>query len=211
MLAAAGARADTSLTINPATPFGCLQNAFLWQPPLSASGTFTLPGVSGTGVVRSGINASAPSFGYPPEIYFYNYSLDLSGLPAAANHCVKLLVHFGSPQGCDVNEVWGSPSQIQSATLAPFGDITFVFAGGCLAPSQPAVGFILFSEAPPKTNIVTVIDDYVDPASGATNEIRINVAAIVPDIPPDPPFWLSLYPARIPLRGLPRFSRHFNQ
>jgi hypothetical protein len=198
LLGAAGVRADVSLTINSATPFGCLQNAFIFQPPLSVTGNFSLPDVSGTGVVHSGINASAPSFGYPPEIYFYNYTLDLSGLPAAANHCVKLLVHFGSPQGCDVNEVWGSPSQIYSATLAPFGDITFVFAGGCLAPSQPAVTFTMFSEAPPKTNIVTVIDRYVDPSNGTTNETRINVQAIVPDIPPDPPFWLYWYPAKIP-------------
>ena len=194
LLAAATARADTSLVINPTTPFGCLQNAFLWPTPLTASGSFTLSGVAGSGHVNSSVSASAPSFSYPPEIYFFNYSIDLSSLPAASNHCVKLLIHFGAPQGCDVNEVWGNPAAIQSATLAPFGDVTFVFGGGCLSPHSAAVGFTMFSEAAPKTNFVTVIDDYVDLASGTTNESRFTVPAIVPDIPPNPPPWVFYHP-----------------
>lgn len=198
LLTVTAARADTALMVNPTTPYGCLQNASIWQPPLSLSSSFTLPGVSGIGVIESGINASAPSFSFPPEIFFFHYAIDLSGLPAATNHCVKLLIHFGAPQGCDANAVWGDPSQIQSATLAPFGDITFTFAGGCLMPSQPQVTFTMYSEAPPKTNIVTVIDAYVDPASGTTNEARINVQAIVPDIPPNPPWWVYYHPIKIP-------------
>ena len=199
LLTAATARADTSLTINPGTPYGCLQNAYIPPTPIaSASGSFTLNGVSGTGTIQSSVPADAPSFGYPPDIYFYNYTIDLSKLSAAANHCVRLLIHFGTPEGCDYDEVWGSPGQIQSATLAPFGDITFAFAGGCLDPGQPAVGFTMFSEATPKTGVVTVIDDYVDPSNGKTNETRINVTAIVPDIPPDPPPWVFFHPLTLP-------------
>ena len=190
LFAANCALADTALTITGGSPYGCLQNADLYSTPLKASGTFTLPGVSGTGTIASSVPASAPTFGYPPNAYFYNYALDVSSLSSAPAHCVKLLIHFGTPDGCGYNEVFGSPSTLQSATLAPFGDITFVFAGGCLQPGQPAVGFLMFSEAAPKTGVVTVIDDYVDPASGSNVEARINVTAIVPDIPPDPPPWL---------------------
>ena len=163
-----------------------------------ATGNFTLNGTTGTGTIQSSVTASAPTFSYPPDIYFFNYAINLSGISAPANHCVKLLIHFGTPEGCDYDEVWGSPTSIQSATLAPFGDITFVFNGGCLSPGQASVGFTMFSEATPKTGIVTVIDDYVDPVSGQTNEARINVPAIVPDIPPDPPFWLYYYPVKLP-------------
>jgi hypothetical protein len=198
LFAATCARADTALTITSGSPYGCLQNAYLFPTPLKVAGNFTLSGVSGTGTVQSSVPASAPTFGYPPEAYFYNYSIDLSSLSPTTTHCVKLLIHFGTPDGCGYDEVFGSPSAIQSATLAPFGDITFVFAGGCVQPGQPAVGFLMFSEAAPKTGVVTVIDDYVDPASGSNVEARINVTAIVPDIPPDPPPWLYLYPIRIP-------------
>lgn len=193
---AAAARADTSLTINSSTPFGCLQNASIMSTPLQVSGSFTLPDSTGTGTISSSVTASAPSFGYPPEIYFFNYTIDLSHVTPQASHCIKLLIHFGTPDGCDTDEVWGSPSQIQSATLAPFGDITLVFAGGCLEPTQPYVPLTMFSEAPPKTATVTVIDDYVAPNSGVTNETQINVSALVPDIPPDPPFWERFYPSR---------------
>jgi len=197
-LAAACARADTLLTITDEAPSGCLQNAFLFPSPITATGTFTLNSVSGTGIIQSGVYASAPTFSYPPEAYFFNYMIDMSKLSSASNHCVKLLIHFGAPQGCGYDEVFGGTASIQSATLAPFGDITFVFAGGCLSPGQPSVGFTMFSEAVPKTNIVTVIDDYVDPASEQTNESRVNVTAVVPDIAPDPPPWIYYHPFTVP-------------
>jgi hypothetical protein len=195
LLAATCARADTSLTIDSSTPFGCLQNAFILPTPLQVTGNFILTGASGTGTIHSSINAESPSFGYPSEIFFYNYSIDLSGISAPASHCVRLLIHFGTPQGCDSDEVWGSPDSIQSATLAAFGDITFVFNDGCLSPGHAPVPFTMFSETQPKTNSVTIIDDYVDPVSGMTNETRINVPAIVPDIPPD---WAYASPIRLP-------------
>jgi hypothetical protein len=194
----AGIRADTSLTINSATPYGCLQNAFAFPPPVpSVTSSFLLTNSSGSATMNSRVPASAPTFGYPPDVYFYNYTLDLSKLSSPSAHCVKLLVHFGPPQGCDVNEVWGDPTQIQSATLAPFGDITFVFNGGCLTPGQSAVTFTMFSAAPYKTGTVTIIDDFLNTQTGLTNEERINVAALVPDIPPDPPPWVFYYPAHL--------------
>src|SRR3954468_20903486 len=134
LLVPACALADTALTINGSSPYGCLQNAFIYPTPQQTTGTFTLPGVSGSGSIHSAIPASAPTFGYPPTAYIFNYTIDMSGMSAPNSHCVKLLIHFGSPQGCGYNTVWGSPSAIQSATLAPFGDITFVFNSGCLNP-----------------------------------------------------------------------------
>jgi len=201
LLAVTCARADTSLTINSQAPFGCLQNAYLWPNPITVTGIFTLSGASGTGLVQSGINASAPTFSYPPEVNFFNYSIDLSGMSSPGTHCLKLVIHFGEPQGCDTDEVWGDPAGIQSATLAPFGDITLTFAGGCLALGQPAVTFTMFSEAVPKTNVVTILDDYVNPASGTTNETRVNVMAVVPDIPPNPPPWVFYHPAYAIFQG----------
>lgn len=195
-------RADTPLTINSGSPFGCLQNAYLYPIPMVVTGSFTLPSASGTGTVVSTVPASAPTFGYPPTAYFYNYTIDLSHLSAGTAHCVRLLVHFGTPDGCGYDTVYGSSSAIQSASLAAFGDITFVFGSGCLSPGQPQVGFLMFSEAAPKSGVVTIIDDYFDPASGNTNETRINVAAIVPDIPPDPPPWYLVSSARIPYAWL---------
>jgi hypothetical protein len=198
------ARADTALTINGGSPFGCLQNAYINPTPPQVNSTFTLPGVSGSGTVHSAVPGDAPTFGYPPLAYIFNYTLDISSMGAAANHCVKLLIHFGSPQGCGYNEVWGSPSAIQSATLAPFGDITFTFNTGCLTPGQPSVGFTMFSEAAYKTGSVTVIDNYVDPVTGSNLVVRVTVPALVPDIPPNPPFWLlasSTFP-RVIFQGL---------
>ena len=198
LLVPAGVRADTPLTITSGSPFGCLQNAYLYPVPLQVNGSFTLNGVSGSGTIVSTVPASAPTFGYPPNAYFYNYSIDLSHLPTATNHCVKLLIHFGAPNGCAAEQVFGDPTVIHSATLATFGDITFVFNSGCLVPGQPSVSMLMFSEALPRTNVVTVIDDYVDPVSGLTNEARINVTALVPDIPPDPPIWTYYQPINIP-------------
>lgn len=196
-LAPALSRADTPLTITSSSPYGCLQNAFINPTPPQITGNFTLNGVTGTGTIKSSVPASAPTFSYPPQAYFFDYSIDLSTMSPAPNHCVKLVIHFGTPQGCGFQEVFGDPSAIQSATLAPFGDITFVFTGSCLSPSQPSVSFLMFSEAAPKTGTVTVIDDYTDPASGQNIEVKYNVAALVPDIPPNPPPWL-LAPAPLP-------------
>ena len=198
LLTAAGSYADTALTVDNGSPFGCLQNAALFAFPMTDSGSFTLPGVSGTGTVASSVPGDAPTFGYPPDAYIYNYSLDISHLSPAANHCVKLLVHFGAPDGCAADEVFSPSGQVQSATLAAFGDITFTFGSGCLSPGQPVVGFTMFSESTPKTGTVTVIDDYVDPATGSNIEARINVSAIVPDIPPDPPPWLFYHRFQFP-------------
>src|SRR6059058_5731348 len=147
LLVSVCARADTALTINGASPYGCLQNAYVDPTPPQITTSFTLPAVSGSGNVHSVIPGYAPTFGYPPKAYIYSYSLDISGMSAPVAHCVKLLIHFGSPQGCGANTVWGSPSAIQSASLAPFGDITFTFNSGCLNPAQPSVGFLMFSEA----------------------------------------------------------------
>lgn len=198
LFATTAARADTPLTINPATPTGCFQNANILPIPFTATGTFTLPGVSGTGTVHSFVGVTVPTFGYPPIVYGYAYTIDLSGMSAPNNHCVKLLIHFGGPEGCGVNTVWGQPTQIQSATLATFGDITFVFNGGCLVPGQSSVGFSMYAAPAPTNGFVTVIDDYVDPVSGKNTEVKINVAAIVPDIAPDPPPWHYVPPFEVP-------------
>jgi hypothetical protein len=192
LLLAACARADTPLTITTfPTLESCLYNnivLFVIQP--AASGSFTLNGVNGSGVVQSDVSGFSP---YPPynTEYVFNYAIDMSGMSPVTNHCVKLVIHFGPPDGCNGPAVAGSPSQIQSATLSPLGDITFEFGGGCLQPGQSAISFGMLSDAPGfKTNMVTIIDDYYDQASGMNKETRINVPAIVPAVPPNPPPWV---------------------
>ena len=192
------ARADTALTIDSGPPLGCLQNAYIYPTPQEVNSTFSLPGISGTAALDSSVPGDAPTFGYPPAAYIYNYLIDMSSMTRTNNHCVTLLIHFGAPDGCGSDEVFGSPSAIQSATLAAFGDITFVFAGGCLQPGQSAVEFTMFSESAPVTRTVTVIDDYLNPANNQVTETRVNVSALVPDIPPDPPPWLIYKPIHLP-------------
>ena len=189
MLLALAARADTALTIGAFAPGPggpCYDDTLLVQNPPQATGNFTLPGVSGTGVVNSIVHyvVSNPT---SQSWIRYDYSVDMSGISPAANHCIKLLVHFGTPHTCswDVIESTGSGVLLSSATKAPYGDITFVFGGGCLSPGQTSIDFGMLSDAQPKTNVVTIIDDYTDPASGLPREARISVTAVVPDVPPD--------------------------
>jgi len=215
LILAAGTRADTALTITT-TPVleSCLFNnivLFLNQP--AAGGSFILSGVSGSGTFQSSASGYSPDPPYNTEVVF-NYTIDLSGMSTAANHCVKLLMHFGNPDGCNGPAVGAAdPSQIQSATLLPTGDITFVFAGGCLNPGQPSISFNMLSSAGFKTNIVTIIDDYTDLGSGQTNETRINVPAVVPDIAPSLPPW-AYAPRPIPnvfFQGSLTFPTNFYQ
>src|ERR1700677_532264 len=78
LFAAACARADTALTIDSTGPLGCLENAFLYSTPQQVNSSFSLSGVSGTGAVDSTVPGDAPTFGYPPEVYIYNYLIDMS-------------------------------------------------------------------------------------------------------------------------------------
>ncbi len=212
LLLAATARADTTLAI-PAL-YSCLTDfgapVGIPNPP-TVAGTFNLNGVSGQGVMQSQVpgywDEHVPPANTEQKLYTYSYTVDLSGLSPAANHCVKLLIHFGEPAGCAGPGVQGDPGQIQSATLNPWGDITFVFNGGCLNPGQSAISFSMVGEAGFKTNFVTIMDEYVDQASGQTNQVKINVPAIVPDVPPDPPPWVLAYyysrlnPPRVSFQG----------
>jgi hypothetical protein len=210
LLATTGARADTLLTIDSGPPYGCLQNAFIFPPPPpSATGTFTLTNTTGTGTVSSDVPASAPTFSYPPNVYLYNYTLDMSRMASASEHCIKLIIHFGPPQGCGSDVVWGDPSQIYVALLATFGDITFNFDHGCVAPGESAISFTMFSAASYKKGIVTVVDDYQNPQTGETNEERINVAALVPDIPPNPSSWIFYSPLHLAIPP-PWFQGYLN-
>jgi Chaperone of endosialidase len=195
---ATAAHADTSLTVGSVSPGAggpCWDDTLVVPNPPSATGTFTLPGVSGSGTVSSIVSYVADNV-HGQQHLRYNYSVDMSGMSAAANHCVKLLIHFGTPHTCayDVLVVTGPGVPVTSATKAVFGDVTFTFASGCLSPPQTSSSFEMLSDTQPKTNVVTVIDDYTDPAGGQTNEARVNVTAVVPDIPPD---W-AYAPAPIP-------------
>jgi hypothetical protein len=177
------ARADTSLSLSNAILFGSTSEY--------VNSTFTLPGVSGTGSIASFLSNSPQIFPLP-----YNYLLDLSGMPSATNHCIKLVVHFGHPtlvSSSDVLVLTNHPADVNptSATLSPGGDITFVFGQGCLQPGQTATEFAMYSESPAVTNTVTIIDDYVNPESGMTNESRVTVPALVPSIPPN---WVIFAP-----------------
>jgi hypothetical protein len=199
LLALASARADTPLSVGvvpliiPGGP--CWDDTLIYPPAPSASNSFTLTEVSGSGT----LNSDAPTVvdNVREQDHFqYVYSLDLSGMQAA-NHCVKLLIHFGPPLGCAYDVlVFTNASggvNVSSATLAPLGDIQLLFGSGCLAPGQTATVFSMLSDTPPTTGSVTVIDDYTDPASGQNKETRVNVPAIVPNIPPP---WI--YPIQLP-------------
>jgi len=205
LLATTVSVADTVLQI-PADYICGLEDPVLdWIPisnPPTVTGNFSLIGVSGSGSVQS----TVPRYGrwqtYSDPVahkyYYHTYTIDLSGMASPMNHCIKLVVHFGTPASCFGPGLDGDPGQIQSATLAPFGDVTVVFNGGCLSPGQGAVSFSMLSPSESyKTGVVTVIDDYVDPASGLNKETRINVPAIVPDVPPNPPPWVYLNPNNI--------------
>jgi len=187
---ATAARADTPFSIG--ADYSCF-DLFTPNPaPPIILSPFNLPGIGAPGNFRSEVSGY---YNFQPEkFYKYDYKIDLSAMAPAANHCVRLVIHFGtaincaSPDTLSLNPaVSASPAQIQSATEAPHGDVTFVFAGGCLQPGQPSVSFAMVSGTPWKTNFhsVTIIDDYYDLAGGPTNEARIDVQAVVPDIPPN--------------------------
>jgi hypothetical protein len=183
------ARADTPLTLGTYAPGPggpCYDDTLLTLTWPIAAGTFTLPGVSGTGVVNSDARVVADNV-HGRSYTRYDYTVDMSGMQAAANHCIRLLVHFGTPHTCasDVLMFSGSGVPVASASKAPYGDVTFVFNSGCLLPPQKTLTFAMLSDAQPKTNFVTIIDDYYDPAGGSTNEVRISATAIVPDVPPN--------------------------
>ncbi len=203
LLAVTATQADTALQIP--TLYGCLYDFGVNYPlsgPPTVNSTFNLPNVSGLGMFQSQVpnflQETVPPSSESYYFYTYVYSIDLSGMTSPQSHCVRLVIHFGSPVSCYHPGVGGDPGQIQSATLADFGDITFVFNGGCLSPGQDAVSFVMLSAAGYKTGVVTVIDDYVDPASGLNEEIRINVPALVPDVPPNPPPWVYYHPLNLP-------------
>jgi hypothetical protein len=192
------ARANTALSVGEVTiiiPGGpCWDDSLITPAPVSASNTFTLTEVSGVGTVTSVASYKADNV-HGGQHVLYVYSLDLSGMTPAPNHCITLLVHFGPPLGCDYDVLLltnGTSSiNVSSAELAAYGDITFQFDGGCLLPSQTATTFAMVSDTGPKGGSVTVIDTYTDPASGQTNVNRVNVGAIVPSIPPD---WAYAFP-----------------
>jgi len=200
----ASLQADTTLTIGPLiTGSGgsgpCWDDTLLLLNPPSASGNFTLSGVSGSGLVDSYMSITANNVQPGPhQHYLYTYSLNMTGMSAAPNHCVRLLIHFGSTYECGDNVLVataGTNSSPTSASETASGDITFTFGGGCLLPGQNTTGFSMLSDTEPKTNFVTIIDDYTDPAGGGqTNETRTSVVAVVPSVPPDRPFWVYAYP-----------------
>ena len=136
-LLAASVRADTPLSI-PGF-YGCLLDfggpVALLSPP-SVTGTFALPDTSGHGVIQSQIptlwEEHVPPANTETKLYTYAYTIDLSGVTAGTSHCVRLQIHFGDPAGCLGPGVQATPSQIQSATLGAWGDVSFVFNNGCL-------------------------------------------------------------------------------
>jgi hypothetical protein len=189
----------TTLSVGeiPFYPTGgpCWDDVLIGPNP-SATGTFTLPGVSGTGVLNSIASTVVDNIGHQDHLR-YSYSLDLSGMSASSSHCISLIVHFGPPLACEYNVLivtnGGSPGVVVSgATLAPLGDVNLTFGAGCLTPGQ-STSFEMLSDSQPvnKFNYVTVMDTYVDPASGHTNQTSVYVYAVVPNVPPN---WAFLPP-----------------
>src|SRR5580700_7231426 len=91
VLAAAAARADTTLTVGkvkliiPGGP--CWDDTLLVPSPLTASNSFTLTSVAGTGFVTSGQSEVADNVRLTDH-YFYTYTLNLSGLAESSGHCI---------------------------------------------------------------------------------------------------------------------------
>ncbi len=199
LLLAVAARADTPLTVgmvDAGVGGPCWDDTLVVLNPPSATGTFALPGVSGTGIINSTVAYVDNNILHQQHL-LYKYSISLGQMSPSANHCLKVLIHFGTPHTCtyDVLVFNGTGSvPVSSAAKAPLGDITFQFGSGCLSPPQTANTFGLLTDTPPRTNVVTIIDDFVDPASGLTNETRVSVTAVVPDIPPNWAFAPPLLP-----------------
>jgi len=140
-LTLAMARADTPLTIGTIAPGPggpCYDDTDVIASPPRATGMFTLPGVAGTGSVTSSVAQVADNIHGRSHLR-YDYSVDMTGISPAANHCIRLLVHFGTPHGCssyDVLQFTGPGVTVASASKAPYGDVTFVFNSGCLVTGQ---------------------------------------------------------------------------
>ena len=193
---------QTAFTAN--LPFG-LVNSFVsnscWlgpSTPATVESKFTLPGVNGVGVVRSSTfiaqNNQYDSNEVSIPLYFfpvYTYSVDMSGMSAGNNHNVQLSIYFGTPASlCSGKQVFDQAGSglvpLQSAMdnlssiYLDFGTVSSPY----LNPGQTSTSVAMSSDQDPKTNYVTIIDDYVDQASGLTNHYSTKAAAIVPDIPP---------------------------
>jgi len=208
LLVVVSSRADTPLLVNqvdiiiPGGP--CWDDTLVssYSPP-SASNNFTLPGLTGTGTIQSGVSYVVDSS--TSQVHDnYTYNLSLSGL-SGSGHCISLLIHFGQPLNCDgdvlVETNFGPASDVKvsSATLAPYGDITLQFGTGCLLAGQTATPFGMLTDSTPISGTVTVIDNYTSPNGGAMQS-RVNVGAIVPNIPPDWLFPIQLpYPIVLPI------------
>ncbi len=125
-----------------------------------------------------------------PNTYgaIFTYSLDVSGFAPAPNHCVRLVVYFGTAEsGCNGTQVFvltnGVSVPVTSAS-ENLSSVSLFYGGGCLTPGQHAGGIAMISPNGVKTNTVTIVDDYFDSTSGLTNHYVTTATAIVPDIPP---------------------------
>ena len=167
-----------------------LGNSCWYEPsaPTIVSGNFTLPGVTGNGTVTSSVFYAIQNYSYGA---IYTYTLDLTQMTFASGHCIKLAIYFGDPNGgCNGTQVFvltnGSQMPVYSAT-ENLSTVTLSFGAGspgCLVPGQAACAIAMISPEIPRTNHVTIVDDYVDSVSGLTNHNVTAATAIVPDIPP---------------------------
>src|SRR5664279_5450708 len=96
------ARANTPLTVGVVS-YGiggpCWDDTLVVANPPAATGTFTLPGVNGSGVINSSVAYVVDNVHGQQHLH-YVYSVDMSAMSTTANHCVKLLIHFGTPHTC---------------------------------------------------------------------------------------------------------------
>ena len=196
LLVASGARADTDLPINGTPPSSsCFSGLYPLLLQNSMSRSFSLNGVPGTATFQSAVSTPTVTSSYyfpnASGTYFYEYSIDLSQLPQSSNCVGPVIIHFGTPLGCGSAQVFADVSNflIENAILEPFGDVVIYptlnncwFTGG----GEPVVNFTMISHAPPKIGTVTIV--YQSQLIGSA-KVTINVPAIVPDIPPNPPIY----------------------
>jgi hypothetical protein len=190
-LAVTVARADTPLIVGsaPVAPDGSSGPCWNTQTPASVITNMATQWPMGGGTAQLQCNVIAISgLDGVPSHYFYEYRLELGNVPGGASHCVRMVIHFGTPWTCGPgqvivadNSLWFGPGALNpclSATQSG-GDVNLRF-GGCLAGGQVTQLFGMITGVKPILTYVNVIDDYTDPSTSKVTTTTYQVRTLGP-------------------------------